>query len=74
MNEIYPLTIVADRYTGSYSKGVFTAWNLQCNKIPDAIDDSDIECMNFWDDNKIKVGLGKTPTEAMEDLRNKLKG
>lgn len=26
--DIYPLTIVKDRYTGVYSGGIYTAWKL----------------------------------------------
>ena len=33
MNEIYPLTIINDRYAGTYSGGIFTAWNMDYYEI-----------------------------------------
>lgn len=69
--DLYPITIIADRYNGSYSKGKFTAWNLR--EAPVEVEDGDIECMNFWDDYKGLVGKGETPNEALEDLTEKSK-
>ncbi len=65
---IYPATIVTDRYGGTYSGGTYTAWNLDPDEIPPEINESDIPCMEFWEENKIPVGLGATPDEALRDL------
>lgn len=75
MNEIYPLTIVRDRYMGSYSDGKYTAWNLESWEVPRAIAGDDIECMGFWwqcNAYGITVGRGNTPEEAVEDLRKRM--
>ena len=68
MIDLYPVTIVEDRYTGTYSEGVYTAWNLDPWDIPKEIDGSDAECALFWRCNKIPVGKGFTPNEALDDL------
>lgn len=74
---IYPLTIIKDRYTGSYSGGKFTAWNLDFDEVPGDIESSDIPCSTFWGENerdeKYVVGLGKTPNKSLKDLCFKLK-
>lgn len=72
MNEIYPLTIINDRYTGTYSGGIFTAWNMDYYKIPTEPAEGDVICMWFWETTKIPVGRGKTPREAVEDLKRRL--
>lgn len=71
-NEIYPLTIISDRYTGVYSKGIFTAWNLDFFDVPRDIEDCDVTCGAFWSKFEGIVGLGNTPDEAYEDLYYKL--
>lgn len=70
----YPLTIVSDRYGGVYSGGKFTAWNCESYGVPEGQAGCDLTCSDFWYDNTEIVGLGKTPVEAIEDLKNKLKG
>ncbi len=85
MTEIYPLTIVSDRYDGVYSGGTWTAWNLEFHKIPEEIESNDIVCATWWSDfnakkirlrnmfgEKVLVGKGSTPQSAMEDLERKL--
>ena len=83
MDDIYPLTVIKDRYTGVYSGGVFTAWNEDYYNIPSDISDDDITCMAFWSDylvskkfnvdgNPLAVGIGSTADEAMKDLQLKL--
>ena len=49
-NEIYPLVIIRDRYTGVYSGGKYTAWSGDVEDIlpPPEVNDDDIVCMNFW--------------------------
>ena len=72
MIDIYPLTIINDRYTGTYSGGKFTAWNLDYYKIPVDPDDDDVTCMAFWATNKIPVGRGDSPEDAVKDLERRL--
>lgn len=70
--DIYPLVIIEDRYTGVYSNGEYTAWNMYFDEIPQDIDGDDVSCYDFWHSYNGIVGLGKTPNEAIEDLRKKL--
>ncbi len=71
--DIYPLTIIKDRYTGVYSHGKYTAWNISFEDIPYAIDDEDTECRSFWYSNENAcIGLGDTPEDALEDLIRKI--
>jgi hypothetical protein len=76
-DEIYPLTIVSDRYTGSYSDGKYTAWNLDAEEIPTDINADDVVCRNFWYEQEKNptyiVGKGNTVSEALEELYIKLK-
>ena len=72
MNEIYPLTIINDRYTGTYSGGIFTAWNMDYYEIPTDPDEDDVTCMLFWAKTDIIVGRGDTPQEAVDDLTRRL--
>ena len=65
---IYPLTIVADRYSGVYSHGAFTAWNLEAYEVPAEIAGDDVTCMTFWHKNKILCGKGQTVEEAVGNL------
>lgn len=69
---LYPLTIVRDRYTGCYSGGEFTAWNLQPEDVPEEIDADDVGCATFFSHTKIIYGRGKTPDEAAMDLIKRL--
>lgn len=70
--DIYPLTIVKDRYTGVYSGGLYTAWNLDPDEVPIEICCGDSECMSFWMNNDILVGIGNTMQDAANDLERKL--
>jgi len=69
----YPITIIADRYSGIYSGGLFMCWPLDYYEIPVEPDASDVPCANFWETyDKNLVGFGDTPDEALQDLRCKL--
>jgi len=68
----YPLTVISDRYTGTYSGGQFTAWPREFNEIEDEVCGDDGECMNFWSGFDDFVGKGPTIEAAVADLRNKL--
>ena len=67
--DIFPLTIVRDRYNGSYSKAKYTAWNLSCEDVPSYINEGDMEAMDFWNSNEIDVGLGDTIRTAVLHLQ-----
>lgn len=81
---IYPLTIIMDRYSGTYSGGLFTVWKLHPETIPDDIYSDDCTCNDFWSelnhDEKSynyrryhnKCGIGNTIQEAIDNLQNKL--
>lgn len=73
-DEIYPLTIVSDRYSGVYSGGAYTAWNMDADEIPADINGGDIECDKFWEENRLVCGKGSTVSEAVLDLYLKLRG
>lgn len=73
-DEIYPLTITADRYSGTYSGGAYTAWNLDANEIPEDIYFDDYGWLDFWRENSIVCGKGRTVSEALADLYIKLHG
>lgn len=70
--DIYPVTVVADRYLGCYSGGEWTAWNCRPTAIPEVIFADDVPCCEFWATNKKPVGRGRTPEDAIEDLRRRL--
>lgn len=71
-NEIYPLTITLDRYTGSYSGGKWTAWNCEPGEIPEGPFEDDVGCAYFWADNRTPVGIGESPEAAIADLVRKI--
>lgn len=68
IESIYPLTVVTDRYTGAYSGGKFTAWNLEPSEMPDGMFGDDCDCMEFWRNNEIVCGKGNTIEEAIGNL------
>ena len=75
-NDIYPLTIVKDRYGGAYSEGQYLAFNLYPGSIPDAVGGGDMEEDAFWRENgehtKFLIGKGYTPDSALLDLAQKI--
>ena len=71
--EIYPLTIILDRYDGAYSGGKYLAFNEDYVDIPPSINGTDTQCKEFWDTHKdYLVGRGETIVEARIDLTVKL--
>ena len=84
-SDIYPLTIISDRYNGTYSGAKFLAFNTDYWNIPLDVEGSDPDCQNFWFEykdgetitqpeyfGKVYVGKGSTPNEAHIDLINKI--
>lgn len=73
--EVYPVTIVSDRYGGTYSNGKWLAFQLDPADIPEEVGGSDPEEMIFWDNHdsaQFPIGKGNTPNEALESLRRQL--
>lgn len=77
----YPFTLIMDRYNGAYSGGRFLATNQFFDQIDTSIGGSDPEEMIFWGDfkqgepigfmrDKMYIGKGNTPQEAIDDLLN----
>ena len=48
VNDVYPLTVIADRYGGTYSHAAYLAFQADYNEIPVEISGDDVRCMNFW--------------------------
>lgn len=73
-NEIYPCTIVNDRYNGIYSGGKWTAWNLDAENVPSEINGGDMACLNFWEVESecYIIGRGNTIIEAYKNLYERL--
>lgn len=71
MDTIYPLTIIADRYSGVYSGGAYTAWPGDEEDVPDEVSMDDVTCAHEWGVIKTErqhVGIGCTPSVALVDL------
>lgn len=68
-HQIDAIIIDEDRYGGSYSGFMFTAW--YCG-VPDDIDAGDGTCEEFWKNNDIVFGGGSTPDQAVADLLTKI--
>lgn len=71
MDTIYPLTIIADRYSGVYSGGEYTAWPCHEADIPSEVFMDDVSCAHEWGVIKSErqhVGIGCTPSVALVDL------
>lgn len=72
-SEIYPLTIIVDRYGGTYSGGKFTAWHCDHWGIDEGVDSDDVSCATYWIDTKDIVGRGETVIDAVIDLAKRMK-
>ena len=75
LEDIFPVTIINDRYGGCYSKGAFLAFNLEPWDVPKGVSwGGDVDCAEFWADEapKYVIGKGNTPNEAYRDLVEKL--
>ena len=46
--DIYHLTVIRDRYNGTYSGASYLAFNLDSNSIPSEVHGSDTPCSYFW--------------------------
>lgn len=73
--DIHPLTIISDRYHGTYSGANFLAFHLDPEDIPSAIGGGDGEEMSFWESeeaSELLVGKGRTVQQAFNDLYNQI--
>lgn len=72
---VYPLTVLAARYGGTYEGAKYVAFNDKPGVVVSALGD-DIMCAAFFDTyERLKpIGRGATPQEASEDLRRKVDG
>lgn len=64
----YPLTVIRDRYDGTYSGAMWLAFPLHYFYIPSAIRAEDLACANFWKGYKEPVGKGAYANDAVVDL------
>lgn len=71
---LYPVTITAARYQGSYEGGTWTAFNCYPHQIPADADGDDIACVTFWTSSAAdRCGRGNSPAEALADLVERVK-
>ena len=66
--EPYPLTIIADRYGGTYSGASYLAFPLDFSDIPLEVCGNDIECSEFFEKYTKPIGKGRCPDEARDNL------
>lgn len=77
--EIYPLTIIKDRYNGVYSGASYLAFNQFNDRLDKSIGGSDPEEMIYWEDFKqgepigflnepMYCGKGNSIQEAYDNL------
>lgn len=71
MADLYPITIILDRYNGTYSGGKWMAFNCYPWQIPEDIFNDDESCCEFWFSKKkyIRYGTGNSIDEAVENLK-----
>lgn len=69
----YPLTVVTDRYGGTYSGAAYLAFPLDFDEVPEDVNGDDTECGYFWRYYDEPVGKGATVQEAIDDLIEQMK-
>lgn len=88
MHELYPVAIIQDRYSGSYSGGEWLAIEGADEAIAEGSSQSrvawiidcngplgsDPEASDFWRDEPIWIAVGKTPDKALQALIRKQSG
>jgi hypothetical protein len=71
----WPLSVVADRYGGTYSRGEWSAWPLLPSEVPAAISGDDVEARQWWEaaaTGSVVFGIGSSPEGAIADLKQKM--
>lgn len=66
--DIFPVTIVMDRYEGCASGGKYLAFDCDFWDVPDEIEDADAIADHFWQTTTDTIGRGATPQDALDDL------
>lgn len=76
----YPLCIIHDRYSGTYSGGEWIAFNCIHDDIPRNIAADDVTCAETWaslkkrrNGGEIFYAVGDTPEDAINNLSSLLK-
>lgn len=73
--DCYPCVIVMDRYQGTYSGGLWIAFQKYPNSLPDAIGGDDGDEARFYanhdDVRDFPIGRGNSPESAYNDLVTK---
>ena len=64
----YPLTIICDRYDGTYSGAKWLAFPRLHDQIPMDVDGDDLKCKYFWENYLEPVGKGAYANDAVADL------
>lgn len=72
IEEPWPMTIIYDRYGGTYSKAPWIAFPLEFDEVPEEVHGDDVTCAQFWENYKEPFGLGCSPQIAASDLYTKL--
>jgi hypothetical protein len=72
---IAPVTVVPDRYGGTYSQGSWLAFPCDAWDVPRSPFEDDVTAATFWSDAEhagLQVGLGTAPSAAHDDLVRRL--
>jgi hypothetical protein len=82
MKEIYPVTIISDRYGGTYSGSAWLAFNRDPEDVPEDVSADDVTCAMFWEHQRsmeildrkhaMPIGRGNGPDEALQDLYRRI--
>jgi hypothetical protein len=67
---LYPVTIVMDRYSGTYSGGAWIAWPLYPEDVPGEPKADDGTAIVLSGERKRPCGRGSTPNEALANLES----
>ena len=71
--ETYPVAIIEDRYSGTYSGGKWLAFSCANERIFGlACFGGDGDAMAFWLEPPKDIGVGSTPQEALEKLLSQI--
>jgi len=74
LENLYPLTIITDRYRGTYSGAQYLAFPLLHTEVPPAVCGNDGDCLHFWQSEpnlNYFIGKGDTPHEAIANIIDK---
>lgn len=68
---VWPIAIFQSRYSGVYEGGLWFAVR-SCYSVPEEAHGDDIDCLDWFIENKNKIGIGDTPNEAHDNLLFKI--